>query len=309
MIRELERLTGIKLPFKTDKSFRVYLESVNTVWYNLRVLEKDFYLTAILGYISVELPDLCFKWWTCLNKIHFPYFRLSEDLDFSIDINNFIVNTIWKREKFATHMKDKVKNIADIMWWEFDRHNSRAKWNKYIRSYKYTYLRYDLSYKSIFWWKDSIKVELNYTHKHCEEPVMWTVQHIFNDIISEESIFPHISIKCIDISEMIAEKVRAALTRQTPAIRDFYDLRYLVNKWYNLNDQIKLIVEKCDDVQNIRTIEKFLDKDTSEDVDTFLFLKGEVDLELTPVLISLWEFNLEKIYNEILWIKKHLTNQ
>lgn len=44
--------------------------------------EKDFLLTLILIKFWQKYPDLVFKWWTCLNKIYFPYFRLSELLSF-----------------------------------------------------------------------------------------------------------------------------------------------------------------------------------------------------------------------------------
>jgi predicted nucleotidyltransferase component of viral defense system len=88
MIKEFTTLTNIAFPFKSDRNLRRYLEQINTIGYNLKVLEKDFYLTGLLGWISTTLPDLSFKGGTCLNKIHFPYFRLSEDLDFSLPITD-----------------------------------------------------------------------------------------------------------------------------------------------------------------------------------------------------------------------------
>ena len=47
-------------------------------------LEKDFYLTLLLVYFGKHCPELVFKGGTCLNKIYYPYCRLSEDIDFVI---------------------------------------------------------------------------------------------------------------------------------------------------------------------------------------------------------------------------------
>jgi len=48
------------------------------------LMEKDYYLTFILSQISDLSADLIFKGGTCLNKIYYSYYRLSEDLDFSL---------------------------------------------------------------------------------------------------------------------------------------------------------------------------------------------------------------------------------
>ena len=47
-------------------------------------MEKDYYLTLILSQIHELSSDLIFKGGTCLNKIYYSYYRLSEDLDFSL---------------------------------------------------------------------------------------------------------------------------------------------------------------------------------------------------------------------------------
>jgi len=48
------------------------------------LMEKDYYLTLILSQIHELSSDLIFKGGTCLNKIYYSYYRLSEDLDFSL---------------------------------------------------------------------------------------------------------------------------------------------------------------------------------------------------------------------------------
>lgn len=48
------------------------------------LVEKDYYLTFILSRINELSDNLIFKGGTCLNKIYYSYYRLSEDLDFSM---------------------------------------------------------------------------------------------------------------------------------------------------------------------------------------------------------------------------------
>ena len=50
----------------------------------LLLLEKDYYLTVVLSGINSLSEELIFKGGTCLNKIYYSYYRLSEDLDFTL---------------------------------------------------------------------------------------------------------------------------------------------------------------------------------------------------------------------------------
>ena len=42
-----------------------------------RLLEKDYYCTVLLQYLSGRVPRLVFKGGTCLAKVHANFFRLS----------------------------------------------------------------------------------------------------------------------------------------------------------------------------------------------------------------------------------------
>ena len=61
MIKELKKLLSLKFPFNSDKELRTYLNTINNGEYTPKLLEKDFYLTALLGIISTQLPALSFK--------------------------------------------------------------------------------------------------------------------------------------------------------------------------------------------------------------------------------------------------------
>ena len=49
-----------------------------------RLIEKDYFCSVILEALAADDVPLIFKGGTCLAKVHSGFFRLSEDLDFSI---------------------------------------------------------------------------------------------------------------------------------------------------------------------------------------------------------------------------------
>ena len=49
-----------------------------------RLIEKDYFCTALLEYLAPTANKLVFKGGTCLAKVHANFYRLSEDLDFVI---------------------------------------------------------------------------------------------------------------------------------------------------------------------------------------------------------------------------------
>ena len=50
----------------------------------VRLVEKDYFCSVILEALAETDVPLIFKGGTCLAKVHSGFFRLSEDLDFSI---------------------------------------------------------------------------------------------------------------------------------------------------------------------------------------------------------------------------------
>jgi predicted nucleotidyltransferase component of viral defense system len=51
-----------------------------------RLIEKDYFCTLVLQHLCTSDATLTFKGGTCLAKIHAGFYRLSEDLDFSISM-------------------------------------------------------------------------------------------------------------------------------------------------------------------------------------------------------------------------------
>ncbi len=133
------------------------------------------------------------------------------------------------------------------------------------------------------------------------EPVQWKIKAIFFDKIHEKDVFEKHYINCIDIKEAVAEKIRAWLTRKTPAIRDFFDIRYIKhNSDFDFQDPElkKLIIKKLEDVN----FEYTLDKDNNYDL-----LERQIETDLKPVLKDKFDFNLPEIYKFILDFKPSIN--
>lgn len=283
-----------------DEQIRQLIKGSNKKNFDLFKLEKDFRLTVILHWITKNIPEITFKGWTCLNKVYFPYFRLSEDLDFSISIENPLVNTNGKRETFAQHIREKIKELTMSLWRKLNDdqyHHKKAQGNEHLKKKEYTYLKYILSYPSIYdQSQQSIKIEITYTQKQHFSSIHKNIQSIFIDPIANDSIFTPQTIQCLDLQEMVTEKCRACLTRRKPAIRDFFDLRYLQSQGIDILANKEIIRAKCDEVSDRkRTL-----------ADNYDDLEKQIQTHIIPVINDIWEFDLKKIYDQMIALQKEL---
>jgi len=228
------------------------------------------------------LPDLIFKWWTCLNKVHFWYYRLSEDLDFVVltDGGDYV------REKTLKTYKKKLSEFIETLWCQIQ--EWRTRFNSNIQGmYRFTYQSLiDTS-------TQEIKIDIHLQKSLMHPPQKLPIKHIFTDTITGDFIFESKYIHCMHLDEAMAEKMRAWLTRKDPAIRDFFDVRHAKNQWYGFHKIKKLIHKKVEEVGKIYTLEKNYDK-----------LKKQIDTDLRPVLGSnIWDFDFDQIYNFVLSFK------
>jgi len=92
-----------KLQFKDVVSM-----TANRTGFRASLIEKDYYLTLILSKLSELSQDLIFKGGTCLNKIYYSYYCLSEDLDFSMRLPEYST-TRGNRRKSIQPIKDKIE--------------------------------------------------------------------------------------------------------------------------------------------------------------------------------------------------------
>lgn len=73
---------------------------------------------------------------------------------------------------------------------------------------------------------------------------------------------------------MIAEKCCSALTRRTPAIRDFFDLWYLQKQGRDIFAHKEVIIQKCKEITTLNRT--FLNQ--------YQFLESQIKTDLLPLL-------------------------
>ena len=112
-----------------------------------------------------------------------------------------------------------------------------------------------------------------------------------NPITNRPMVAP-VTLLCIDKSEALAEKIRAALSRREPAIRDFYDIDHAVRAGVLNPKDTKLLKQ----VRQKLTIPGNDAVDISER--RLSLLRQQVEAQLRPVLRepNFAEFDLDRAF-------------
>ena len=235
----------------------------------LRLLEKDYYITIVLSGINQLSNDLVFKGGTCLSKIYYSYYRLSEDMDFTLQLPVGNVTRATRRnairpikEALKPFLKDIGMGIEGL---EGGGHRESAQ-------YIY-YLGYD---SVVLNRKESIKLEIGLRFNPILAAVTKKVNHKFIHPFTGEPLFDGGSVNCLALKELVAEKLRAASTRKVIAARDFYDLGFLLREGFDFRDEEFLAVFR-----------KKLEEDGfSSDLKGYRANLGRTDAEIAEMMIK-----------------------
>jgi len=193
------------------------------------LMEKDYYLTLILSQVHQLSAGLVFKGGTCLNKIYFSYYRLSEDLDFSMQLPASAL-TREIRRKAIQPVKDKIKKFIEQFGLKLDETEEPG------RNESKQYLYY-FAYQSIVSpVEGKIKFEIGLRYNPILKTEKRKVQHHFLHPFTEEVLFNGGEVQCLALKEVVAEKLRAATTRKVIAPRDFYDLDFILRNEFKIAD-------------------------------------------------------------------------
>ena len=194
------------------------------------LLEKDYYLTIVLSSINRLSENLIFKGGTCLNKIYYSYYRLSEDLDFIMLLPSEKLSRSGKR-KIIKPIKDNILPYVGSYGMTIDDVNNigRNESSQYI-----FYIDYD---SAVLGSKQSIKLEIGLSFNPILPISKQTVSHKFLHPFTKEPLFDGGQINCLALKELVAEKMRATATRLTIAPRDFYDISFLIKAGFNFQDE------------------------------------------------------------------------
>ena len=275
--------------------------------FNARLIEKDYFCTVIFAILqelieecsrSKDVAPLYFKGGTCLSKIHARFYRMSEDLDFTISLDASSARS--QRSRLITPFKKMIAKLAErdpvfTVSQELTGHNNSTQ---YVAAILYSSLLTGQS--------ETIKIEIS-----LRELVLDQTQTFFlldtlllNPLRRQRAILP-INIMALSCMETYAEKFRAALTRRKPAIRDFYDIDYgCRERLFDVNDVrlLRLVGQKLAVVGN-----EVMELTSSRKRE----LRQQVEPHLAPVLRQrdLESFDLDRAFEVVSHVAKKVSPQ
>ncbi len=221
--------------------FRAAVEfTVASTGYRAELIEKDYFCSLVLhSFYRQPETSVIFKGGTCLTKVHTGFYRLSEDLDFTLPMSEMAKRKV--RRDTIQPFKNHFASIPN----EFSVFQVTKPLTGSNESRQYSG---ELQYTSIVTGQMArVVVEVGLREELLDEVFHGLSQTLLKDPFRNINIIEPFPVKCLTIQEAYAEKLRAALTRITPAIRDFYDMGNAIkHKQISLSDPklIKLIKRK-----------------------------------------------------------------
>lgn len=196
----------------------------------LPLLEKDYYLTLILSRVHELSSNLIFKGGTCLNKVYYSYYRLSEDLDFSMRLPQYEA-TRGQRRKCIQPVKDGIKKFVKQFGMKIDEADNpgRNESKQYVYFFVYQSALRPIELK--------IKFEIGLRFNPITSTEKHKVKHAFLHPFTGEPLFDGGKVNCLSLNEIVSEKLRAAALRQKIAPRDFYDLDFILRNNFDIADR------------------------------------------------------------------------
>ncbi|MBW1805939.1 MAG: nucleotidyl transferase AbiEii/AbiGii toxin family protein [Deltaproteobacteria bacterium] len=284
-------MAEVNFPYPHDTDPDIFREALSysegVTGFTTSLIEKDYYCSLILHHVFDRDTPLVFKGGTCLSKVYADFYRLSEDLDLIIPV---AVDT--PRNQRRSEM-DPIKGIFSELPMvipgvavskEFIGHNESRQ---YICSLEYPSAVMDK--------QERIKIEIGIREPILRPSVTGEMHTIAVNPFSGQPLLPAFTVQAMDMKEAYSEKVRAALTRKEPAIRDLFDLFHAVRK-------IKL---DLDDHDFLIMVKQKLDVPGNTPVDISLEYKRELDRQLEgqlrPVLrpADFDSFNMDEAFELI----------
>ncbi|MFO0840891.1 MAG: nucleotidyl transferase AbiEii/AbiGii toxin family protein [Gemmataceae bacterium] len=201
-----------------ERQFREALRAVAArTGFATRLIEKDYYCSLALRALAAAFEQgLVFKGGTSLSKVHAEFFRLSEDLDFALSISPSVRRSARRAavEPFKTHVDQIAKALpcfrAAVALTGF---NDSRQYNG------------ELGYRSaVTGEEERVKIEIALREEALLPPETLPARTLLSDPATGAPVISHIPVRALSLRETYAEKIRAALTRREPAIRDFFDI-------------------------------------------------------------------------------------
>jgi predicted nucleotidyltransferase component of viral defense system len=218
----------------------------------LSLIERDYYLTLILSRAHELSEDLIFKGGICLSKVYYEYYRLSEDLDFSMMLPQ-LKATSGQRRKCIQPIKDRIEKFAEQLGMRIDDPGDPGR--NESKQYVY-YFVYQSVLRSV---KARIKFEIGLRFNPIDSVEKRQVQHVFLHPFTGEPLFDGGKINCLSLNELVSEKLRAGAIRKKIAPRDFYDLDFILRNGFDLTNKevLTLLKKKLEEDRANTDLEKY----------------------------------------------------
>ena len=252
-----------------------------------RLIEKDYFCTLVLQYLARQQSGLVFKGGTCLAKVHLGFYRLSEDLDFAIPMDPDA-----SRSSRRARVAAARKAIAALPGQLQDFHEMEALTGANDCAQYNAILGYT---SRLGRQPESIKIEIGLRERLLQGVEHGAARTLLLDPITGKDAAPAVAVPCVSRQEAMAEKLRAALSRRDPAIRDFFDVDFAVRRReidVQEPDLLMLVMDKLAVPRNAPV-------DVS--AERIAALRPQVDGQLRPVLRSsdFEAFDLERAFRTI----------
>jgi predicted nucleotidyltransferase component of viral defense system len=250
----------------------------------IRLVEKDYFSSVLLQYFAASCPGLVFKGGTCLAKVYMEFHRMSEDLDFTIPVPTGSARSM--RSRLAEELKQAMAGVERRLPGLRTVSALRGANNstQYNATVAYTAL--------VGQQEETIKIEAGLREPLLLPAIRGEARTLLLGPASDRPLVPSLTLACLSHDEAMAEKLRAALSRRDPAIRDFYDVDHAVHRrGYSVGDPdfLALVRRKLDlpgtlavDLSPVR----------------FAALRSQLDTALKPVLRpeDFASFDLERAF-------------
>jgi len=165
-----------------DEFLKILERASAQTGFPLRLLEKDYYITVVLSGINELSNDLVFKGGTCFSKIYYSYYRLSEDLDFTLKLSTDNATRSVRR--------NAIKPIKEVIRPFLKRFNMSIQNLDKAGHRESTQYIYYLDYDSaVLNKKESIKIEIGLRFNPLRPVATQEVNHKFLHPFTKEPLF------------------------------------------------------------------------------------------------------------------------
>jgi len=184
------------------------------------VIEKDYFCTVLLAYLGSVDGEHVFKGGTCLAKVYGEFYRLSEDMDFAVSMPPE-ASRAERSRKIATLKQAMSRLPIDAgCFGSVTPLQGANDSTQYLGAVHYT--------SRVDGQSQVLQIEISLRELLLRPATTGMARTLLLDPVSDKPAVEELPVRCIDATEALAEKFRAALTRREVAVRDFYDIAHVV---------------------------------------------------------------------------------